>query len=353
MKRYQILIDLVILGSLTPALPGQQANAQSKAPSYLFYSSRAERQEVEQLRELLEEDMKHRFATADTIEELLKSEADVLILDMPDRIRERDERLTEKIKRTKVIGIGYGVAQMYGDIGLEIHGGACAHTSRTPTAVFLPSKTFPDIKRPQPVAPHEGRGPDTFAMYIPRGSHLTGVVDVIARWDGDSNYAPIVRQGNYVLVGYTAPVATWSEDFKSQFGEIASAVCDAPADKDATAKWPHTMPGTHEFELAAGRSTDALFSKSLYFQFDKPTQLSVRLTHIGSKSMMLLFAQDKGRLHWTRKDAKSGQPLEITVRITEEDIAKVGDGYWRLKVTNFDPGGPASCSLEISAEKLE
>ena len=57
---------------------------------------------------------------------------------------------------------------------------------------------------------------------------------------------------------------------------------------------------------------------------------------------------EKDRLHWTRLDAKKGEPLTITVQITEEDLEKIGDVHWTLKVTNFDRNNAAECRLQVN-----
>ena len=64
------------------------AAAQKKPPSFLYFTTQPDRASTESLRKLLHEDMKHTFAVAEKLDDVLKSDADVLILEMPaDRTR--------------------------------------------------------------------------------------------------------------------------------------------------------------------------------------------------------------------------------------------------------------------------
>jgi hypothetical protein len=56
-------------------------------------------------------------------------------------------------------------------------------------------------------------------------------------------------------------------------------------------------------------------------------------------------------LHWTRRDAKEGEPLtivcEITAEDTAEDLERIGDDLWELRVANFDRNGRSACVLDL------
>jgi len=185
-----------------------------------------------------------------------------------------------------------------------------------------------------------------FAMHIPRKSHLCTVVDVIARWAGDQAYASITRQGNFVMIGLAAPPKTWTPKYTEFFRCLAVKMHEKEKEPFSTASWQTTKPGTYEFTLARGRDQEGLSSKTFFLLFPKPTRFSARLEHKGSQSVMLLF-MGENRRHWERKDAYRGEPLEITCDISQKDVKDIGDGYWELKITNFDRGKPAACKLVI------
>jgi len=189
-------------------------------------------------------------------------------------------------------------------------------------------------------------------MYIPEKSHLRSVVDVIARsvskeYPHLENYASIARQGNYILIGLAAPPNTWTPRYCEFFSQLSHSLYSRPREEFSIAQWEVSVPGTYEFKLAEGRSTKELCSRIFYFKLSKPIVFSARLEHKGSNAIMLLFMGEvKGTKH-IRKDAKQGEPLEIAVDISEEDISILGDRYWRLKVTNFDRRNTADCLLNI------
>jgi hypothetical protein len=186
-----------------------------------------------------------------------------------------------------------------------------------------------------------------FAMFIPENSPARSVVDVMARWEENRNYAPLVRQGNYLLVGLAAPEATWTTEYRQFFRQLALALRDRKPELFTEAKWEITKPGRdYRFELGKARETNRLFGQTYYFQFTKPTTFRARLQHEGSKRMMLLF-MGKNREHWTRTDAKESEPLDIHIDITQDDIARGVGAYWRLQITNFDAEHSATCSLSI------
>lgn len=62
---------------------------------------------------------------------------------------------------------------------------------------------------------------------------------------------------------------------------------------------------------------------------------------------MLLFMGEKDRLHWTRRDARDGEKLQIEAQITATDLKAIGDQTWTLRVTNFDSDSEALATLNV------
>ena len=292
-----------------------------------------------------------------TLEAGVASSADVLILFMDDsQPQERIAELVERLKEKKVIGIGYGAAQLFGTLGLEIRGDACAHYGSTAPKIqveennLILASQFTDAIFPVQLSPQEFIL-DHFGMHIPRHSQMLSVVDVIARSDFDDNYAPIVRQGNYVMIGMVAPPNIWTPKYGELFRNIAFALRERKTEPFSRAQWEVTKPGSHNITLSEFESRTAAADWQFYFRFSRPTTFSATLTQTPSEHVMMLFMGQRDRNHWTREDASTGEVLNIKVEITEEDIKSIGDFYWSLAVTNFDSAHPAECSLQIEYEE--
>lgn len=326
--------------------------------SFVFFSTNPDDETLPILRDLLLADETHAaLLVASTLDEAVTADADVLILHLADDLpTDVSEELLQRLQERKVIGIGYAAAELFGQLGLEINGGACAHYGTVAPKILveknelLPTVSFGYPFRPLQLSP-KAMNLDHFAMHIPRHSELLTAVDVVARTINDENYAPIVRQGNFVLIGLVAPPEIWSPEYKELFQKIAFALQVREAQPFRRARWEISLPGTQDFALAEGFSTKAASGKKFYFRFSKPTTFSATLRHKGSNNMMLLFMGDRNREHWTREDAGEGEDLEIHIDITEDDLQNIGDWYWYLQVTNFDTEHTAECSLTVEYEE--
>ena len=201
--------------------PNLQVKSNESRPAFAVLSIDTDSTSSETLIEILEGgDRKRSIVKAETIQEAIASEAEVMVLQTK-RDPEMSDEILEKLKGYKVIGIGYGTAQLFGHLGLEINGGACAHNPSdcTPTISFDENTLIRNSGLKEAFNAFE-LSPDTmhqdanFAMYIPRKSHLRSVVEVIARWTGDENYGSIVRQGNCIMIGLDAPPPTWTPQYR-------------------------------------------------------------------------------------------------------------------------------------------
>ena len=292
----------------------------------------------------------HVFAN---MEDALKSDADVLLLSVP-RIARRDavdQDIVKALKSKKVIAVGYGAARFFAELGLEIHGGACAHFGHNLEINLTDNRllTDPMLKKPFQ-AYSDPQAADNFGMYLPSQSQQTLFVDAIARMSTQQNYAPIVSQNNFIMVGITGSPKTWSKEYRDLFEQMVVEFRKRKRLPFAVADYPALAPGKHPINLAVGRSADGLSRKTCYFRFRKPTTFTATLYHKDSTAVMMLFMGEKNRLHWTREDAKNGEPLSVQIEITADDIEKIGDKYWTLEITNFDRGNSASGTLEVNYE---
>jgi len=322
-------------------------------PAFGVFSAAGDHQVAKTLNEVLNGgETKHATATFSSLKDAVNSDAKVLILVMPLTGTTYPEDIVQGLKQKKVIGIGCGAAQIFGHLALEINGGACAHfRNNVPSIQVQKSLLLGKKWETRAITPYNGSPPsDNFGMFIPSHSEMRQFVDVIARSTGSENYAPIVRQNNYVMIGLSAGPRSWSDNYRALVRDVALTVLKQAKQPFATAQFLVLEPGTRDFSLGKGGSTKELFDKKFYFQFTKPTRISATLVHIGSKNMMMIFRGQTGGLHGTRMDAKNGEPLTIVCEITTDDLKSIGDNYWSLGVTNFDRNSASACVLSVQYE---
>jgi hypothetical protein len=303
-----------------------------------------------------------RIDKAETMEQALASEADVLVLVLLHRdLPKLSKETLEALRSRKIVGIGYGAAQLFGQLGLEINGGQCAHGVQAPARLTIgTSELLGEPKDAEPLlvlqaaasAAQDANKLDLFAVFLPpRGSNAS-VVDVIARWTTDLNYAPIVRQGNCVLIGIAVPATGWTKPYADLVCQVSLALHDREFVAYSAARRELTMPGVHKFSLAPSGSIDSPFEKTFYFQFAEPVRIHAELEHTGSDPVMLIFmGQDEEHTHWTRQDSRQAEKLTVETEISREDILKLSDRYWTLNVTNFGAKTSAECKLTITIEQ--
>ncbi|MBD3672638.1 MAG: hypothetical protein HUJ26_03835 [Planctomycetaceae bacterium] len=285
----------------------------------------------------------------DSLETATQSEADVLVIAMPRRGEKYSEDLLDALKHKKVIAIDYGAAQLFEHLGLEIKDGACAHFGNQAINIVMNQNQFLKVDSGQPaITPYANPSPgDNFGVYAPEKSNLAYATDVIARLENDPAYTPLIRQGNYVLSGLSCHPKTWSDDYHKLFQSIAFTLLQSKSVPFGSLRRQATPPGEFQLSLDKAFQKEGLSSRELYFCFKKPTKFSAQVTHNGSNSVMLFFTGEKDQLHLTRRDAKKGVPLTITVQITEKDLEQIGDAHWTLSVTNFDRNNSAECLLKV------
>jgi hypothetical protein len=111
----------------------------------------------------------------------------------------------------------------------------------------------------------------------------------------------------------------------------------------------HTIakPGTYPFFLENCRSKEKRSSREFYFRFDSPRTFSATLEIFGSKNVMLLFMGENKEL-WTRENGEGDCVLDIKAKIGKNEIKSVGNGYWMLRIANFDNQNSAEGKLTIS-----
>jgi hypothetical protein len=294
-----------------------------------------------------------------------------------------EPKTVEALKKRKIIGLGSGAARLFGQIGLEINLGACAHFGAAPPKIKIVKSELlgepkskdsisiveqlaeskperepqadedEDVQEPAPPAATAVPMYDNFAVFLPPSNSESSGIDVLARWADDSNYAPNVRQGNCILIGVPVPATRWTEAYTNFIQEACQALYERKLQDSSAAHRNLTKPGVSKFKLAKRGSTQEPFNKTFYFRFSAETKFTARLEHSGSDNVMMLFmgdGQNENRLHWTRQDSRNGEALEISADISPQDIEALADRYWTLNITNFGMNSPVDCKLTIEFE---
>ena len=283
--------------------------------------------------------------------------ADVLVLNLRRRTEEKlSPRQVAALKKRRIIAMAPGSEWLYRQLDeLEIHfGNVTGDFSTVAVDSDLLGKRVPKEPirpfrnaRNTPVAEWTSRTPKVhfgagdIAVYRPR-------VDYILAAEDDERYAVVMRQASIVLAGVQAHPDEWSAEYRTLIRRVAFALADRPVEALApiVIDRPIAAPGSTRFELPPISSGESA-TRALFFRFESPTAFTATLEHSGSQAMMLLFSGGKNRLHWTRKDTESGQPLTIAVNIGAAAIQAVGHRHWHLLVDNFDGDNAAVAKLTI------
>ena len=291
----------------------------------------------------------------DSVEGAVSSNARVLVLHLSRKPRNDpplESQTLKALRARKVIGIGRGAAQLFGQMDLEI----CSDRTCDYSA----------IREPELIAQADGKSPTTFvacrrpvvdgsrpplddhiAVFAPAWDEASAI-EVIARLKLNLNYGSIVRQDNHTLVGISGPPQTWTQTFRELFTRVAREVLAAPVATQTPRPLEITSPGVCQFALAEGGSLTSRFHQEFSFMFPHPTLFTARLMHEHSSHIMLAFYGTSVSTSSRHDSDSSMQPLETSIVITEEEICAMKDRYWSLHVTNFDSERVAECSLTIS-----
>jgi hypothetical protein len=262
-------------------------------------------------------------------------------------------QIIERLKKRRVVGIGYGAGNLFEAMGLEINSGATAGAGRSGYGrIWLQQNDLLPRESGSFVAhrPNRSNGiPMDCAMFIQERSHLRQEVDVLARWLADPDYAPVVRQGHHLFIGFF-DVRRWTPSFGEYFKKLLVAFSERPKSRFRISKWETLSPGRREFELAPHGSSVGYWNQDLYFQFDKPTRLTARLQARGSRSLRMYIhsvpSPTKAN-HGGFAQGPSGRPLRLTYQVSRSEIRAVSPGYWRLHITNWDYNRSAKCILRV------
>ncbi len=362
------LVVVLVVGSLVGCggdedTLKQQPQATQPASFAVWYAPGAP-DDTEALAAMLTEGGEATVKLYETSEAWMAADADVLVIrGIAETWSTTDDELLwdhdfEPLKRRRVLGIGREAGVAFGSIGLDVRGGGGASSDESEPTIRLGSgRSVPhDLADARIVAFRASAlpgGPPTWdcaGLHLPKTEHLVTQVEGIARWADDAEYAPIARQGNFVLCGINADIRAWTPEFTSVLREIAVALARSPDVPFRLSEWEITPPGTYEFELATAGDTEDASGKTFFFKFSDPVLFTAELAMSrGGEVTMSIYGQAANRPN-EYVEAKEGELLALLVPVMQRNLTANGDRYWELSVTNFDYEVPAACTLRITPD---
>ena len=367
MKFVACAVVMVVIHLLHPPLFAQDPieiaaeKPLSVVPEYVIYSPAEDAELRTSMFPVLRGEQKGKpFAKANSIAEAAHSAADVLIMIMTNpEVPKLEPKILQALRNRKIVGVGAGAAKLFGLMGLEIHLGRCAHfTDWTPliritgsVPLTLPNSpvAFSVLKD----APGNDASPHgNLAMFLPAGEPDELGIEAIVRWSEKPDYAPIVRQENFILIGIPASGKRWTDTYANLIREVCKSLRERKTQPFVVKIRDVTHPGTYEFNLGQAESQDQPCSETFYLQFRGTTKMTVRLEQTGSRHVVLLLKGLKvNDSIQKRLDSENSETLQISSLITAEEIEEMADRYWVVKVMNLDDENPVRCQLEVRYEE--
>jgi hypothetical protein len=259
MTRFVTTFALAILAAaVCIATAGQLPAQDSKPISFALFAPGQSETTISALAKLFTQINKNASVTVvKNLPDAITSKADVAVLALSlKEFNSLGPYDADALKQRKVIGISFGAAKLYGAIGLKISWGACAHGMEPRIKVednaTIASAGFDKVFGVY--APKAPQRPGQDVEYMPFGI-FTGYpeihkgledVDVVARFNGDLGYAPIVRQGNKILIGFNPHAEDWTEQFSDLVRKLAAALNEPlknPGSEPVVAHAPQTLEG--------------------------------------------------------------------------------------------------------------
>ena len=202
---------------------GEKAAAQSPPSKLLIFAPVYDREMLNRLEmAFAKEELSSSVTSIDSLADMRGDESGVLVIVMDkEAFLYVGDYNPEDLKHRKIIGIGYGAAKLFGELGLKINGGACAHGTRGPPGILLRNNTALATENlenpfylftPRILDPTTYHNDFIFGVYIgERARERRNEIEVLGVLTKNHNYAPITKQGTHILVGVDAPVNNWSE----------------------------------------------------------------------------------------------------------------------------------------------
>lgn len=340
------VLALALLGTLATPAAVQEGRGRT---GFCLYADGGSQEFLEPLSEMLS-DLRWQVVRATTLDQAIHKPASVLVLVLTAR---GSPKLTPEqvrlLRRRRVVGVGRGCAGIFHDLGLEIGEWRTASSDEDAApAILVPGSTLVQEAVTRPFPAYDEAGERSFnqvcAVHLAPKTHLFEVVEPLA-WQvvegRQTRYAPLVRQGNFILVGFGSPPSCWSARYKHFLVDVATGLRRRKAEVFQPKVWPITRPGTYRVTL-----DKECPRRSFYFAFRGPTTFEAVVDHDGKGRLMVNFAGRNGE-RGTRKDPPPGESARIRVEITERDLEQAGDAQWKLTLANF-AAAAVRCKLRIA-----
>ena len=248
----------VIASAVCIAAASQVPAEESKPVSFALFAPGQSEKTISALSELFTQGNKNASVSlVKNLPDAISSQADIVVLALSVKeFNSLGPYDADALKKRKIIGISCGAAKLYGEIGLKISWGACAD-GMEPRIKVEDNATIAKAgfdKVFGVYAPNAPQYPAGDVEYMPLGifagypaihQDLEGV-DVVARFNGDLGYAPIVRQGNKILIGFNPHAEDWSEQFGDLMRKLVAALNEPlknPVSQPVAAHAPQGLEG--------------------------------------------------------------------------------------------------------------
>ena len=335
-----------------------------REPTFTIFSDANSPGWAEGFAKLLREGSTAEVDMAESLENALDGEADVLILNLRRRGDEilSAERVASLGKR-RVIAMAPGVEWLCAQLD-EIEFRASNVTDDMGMLVVDsdllgkrwvegPIRPFEEIQD----VPSAEWTPQTPIVYFCSGNvaEYRPEVDCILVAEHFEECAVVMRHANFVFAGVRAHPDKWSEQYRALMTRVAVALARRPVEelKPIIVERQIHPPGTVRFDLEPNAAKDSVSHRMFYFRFERPTAFAATLEHTGSNAVMLMFSGGKKHLHATRVDAEDGETMTIAANIGEGAIQALAYRYWSLVVQNFDHENPCSAKLTVRYDVAE
>jgi hypothetical protein len=259
MARFVTKFALAVIASTVWIAAASQVPAEDSKPvSFALFAPGQSEKTVSALTKLFTQDNKNAsVSVVKNLPDAIASKADIVVLALSVKeFNSLGPYDADALKKRTVIGISYGAAKLYGEIGLKISWGACAD-GMEPRIKVVDNATIAKAgfdKVFGVYAPNTPQYPASDVEYMPFGifdgfpAIHKGLedVDVVARFNGDLGYAPIVRQGNKILIGFNPHAEDWTEQFGDLMRKLAAALNEPlknPGSQPVATHAPQTLEG--------------------------------------------------------------------------------------------------------------
>ena len=305
---------------------------------------------------------------ADSLEDALASDSEVLVLGLAERRQQLSPAKVEALRARKLVVTGTGADALCRELDLDIGGGMASDVQPirlSGSALLGTDVGAAALIEPLTSPPVEGSfrlGTDrrhlewryvADELRLADGKGFIDAVAVLAQEHGCP--AVVTRQANCVFAGVVAPPEDWSADFARLFRRVVDALAGRDVEDFKLAEVPRQThpPGVVRFALDPLNARDANCSRLFYFLFDQPTVFTATLRHSGSDAAMLLFQGGRKQRLFTRVDDERGETLTIGVTITQASVDAMAGRYWTLNVTNFDGSHGMAAELTVRYDALD